>query len=368
MVKIIKKKKKRSAHRGFVSLEILGVLVIVSLAALFGAEKYSEYLDEQEWRVTATHISTFNEAAKSYIADKTDELLNQSLPFLITPSILIKLGYLQRGFSPENSAGQSYVTGVVRNTRLKTRPTLQALTCSVNGSEISHKGLRAISAQTEGLGGYVNEQNIATGAYGGWTSQPRDFGIDCKNGHLAVALSSEVLGTALQESDRLYRFKVNHRPELNRMHTNIDMGQNSVNNADQVNARSGQFTGSLHSHGRLSVDEFVQLSTGKAEARKSCHPDGLIASDAMGALLSCQRGHWVASGQPEIIHGTNPGCPANKIPVARYWTQHGGSNAGQYCSLQTGWAGVTAPSCESCLNWEQCHMVYSSVWSATACQ
>lgn len=39
---------KTPIHCGFVSLEMLGALVIVAMAALLGAEKYSEYLDEQE--------------------------------------------------------------------------------------------------------------------------------------------------------------------------------------------------------------------------------------------------------------------------------------------------------------------------------
>lgn len=96
----------------------MGALVVVALAALFGAEKYSDYLDEQEWVVAARHASQFNEASKQYIADHTDELLNKPLPYRITPSLLIKNGYLQQGFAEKNGLGQQYVTGVVKN-RLK---------------------------------------------------------------------------------------------------------------------------------------------------------------------------------------------------------------------------------------------------------
>ncbi|ATW34833.1 hypothetical protein BJP43_10640 (plasmid) [Candidatus Williamhamiltonella defendens] len=181
-------------------------------------------MDEQEWGVAARHASQFNEASKQYIADHRDELLlNQPLPYRITPSLLIKNGYLQPGFAEKNSLGQQYVTGVVKS-RQKNAPALQALTCSVQGETLSEKGMRRISAQINGMGGFVDEKNIANGAYGGWTSQPRDFGLDCRHGHIAIALSSEILGSVLQESDRLYRFQVKHRPELNRMHTAIDMG------------------------------------------------------------------------------------------------------------------------------------------------
>lgn len=84
ILKKIIEKKKPEIHRGFVLLEIMGALVVVALVALLGAEKYSEYLDEQEWKVAATHVCLFNEASKQYIADHRDELLNQPLPYRIT--------------------------------------------------------------------------------------------------------------------------------------------------------------------------------------------------------------------------------------------------------------------------------------------
>ncbi|AYB48924.1 hypothetical protein CJJ19_05175 [Candidatus Williamhamiltonella defendens] len=89
-------------------------------------------MDEQEWTVSATHPRQFNEAAKPYIADHRDELLNQPLPYRIRRSLLIKNGYLQQGFAEKNGLGQQYVTGVVKNNQ-KNPPTLQALTLTVWG-------------------------------------------------------------------------------------------------------------------------------------------------------------------------------------------------------------------------------------------
>ena len=113
--------------------------------------------------------------------------------------------------------------------------------------------MRRIAAQINGMGGYVDEKNIATGAYGGWTSQPRDFGLDCRYGHIAITLSSEILGSVLQESDRLYRFQVKHKPELNRMHTAIDMGGNNLNNANTVNAKNGHYSEEINAGGNIKT-------------------------------------------------------------------------------------------------------------------
>ncbi|MDR5617837.1 hypothetical protein [Arsenophonus sp.] len=39
--------RKKEIDRGFIALEVLGVLVIMALLALWGAEKYSEFLEER---------------------------------------------------------------------------------------------------------------------------------------------------------------------------------------------------------------------------------------------------------------------------------------------------------------------------------
>lgn len=221
--------------------------------------------------------------------------------------------------------------------------------------------MRRIAAQINGMGGYVDEKNIANGAYGGWTSQPRDFGLDCRHGHVAIALSSEILGSVLQENDRLYRFKVKHKPELNRMHTDIDMGGNNLNNANTVNAKNGHYSeeinaggniktqgggfymddndwirsvnnkgiytggqlkgGTIRADGRLSTGEFLQLD-GTAQPGWVCSPNGLVGRTPERALLSCQNGQWRAiSPNLQIVRAETTAyrwphatarCPAGK--------------------------------------------------------
>lgn len=298
----------KEIDRGFIALEVLGVLVIMALLALWGAEKYSEFLEEQEWIISARHISEFNEAAKHYIADHYDELLTQPKSTL-NNTLLIKKGYLQKGFSDKTPFGQQYVTGIVRNNQ-KRPPALQALTCSVNGENLTKKGMRRIAAQINGMGGFVDERNLAIGAYSGWISQPKDFGLDCRYGHLAIALSSEILGSVLQESDRLYRFQVKHKPELNRMHNHIDMGGNNLNNAASINSQRLN-ADTVYAKGRIQTDGVIGL-TNSHIAGTRCSTTGDISRDANGGLLSCQQGTW--SGFESYPVGSPIPWPSLNIP------------------------------------------------------
>ena len=56
-----------------------------------------------------------------------------------------------------------------------------------------------------------------------------------------------MMGDDLQESDRLYRFQVPGRPELNQMNTAINMGGNNLNNAGNVNGQSATLKGDVTS-------------------------------------------------------------------------------------------------------------------------
>lgn len=332
-------------HRGYMALEAMAVLLIIMLASVFAAEKVHDYMQEKEWSVMAIHATTFNEAAKSYIADNTDSLLASSTPgnpTRITPSLLISNGYLQKGFSAENSYGQSYVTAVVKNDKLKGK--LQALTCTVSGTAIPYRGLRSISTQIQGMGGYVNEDNVATGAYGGWTSNTRDFGISCTSGHIAIALSSEVLGTAMQESDRLYRYQVNGRPDLNKMHTAIDMGGNNLNAANDINAQTGNYQQNVNAQNVVSRDGVVAgggiAAAGDVRSNYGWlvtkHGKGWLNEDHGGGFYM-EDNDWIRSVNNKGIYtgGQIKGGTVRadgRASVGEYLQLDGTANAGWGCS------------------------------------
>ncbi|EFN6524232.1 shufflon system plasmid conjugative transfer pilus tip adhesin PilV [Escherichia coli] len=314
--------------KGFVLLEILAGLIVIGIATPMIYSEIEDWMNEQLYQSTARHADEYNIALRNYVADKGASLSNGK----ITTTELIQKGYLNKGFSL-SPFGQSYITGIRKN-NLTGR--LEILTCTSGGQNIKEEGLRRIASQIKGLGGFMTQNNAVTGAFGSWSDQATNYQITCNKGHIAMLMA----GKDLEESDRLYRYSVPGRPDLNRMHTTIDMNNNNITNINEANGKIAKFSGDitsnrwLHPNGggfymtdsewirtvnnkgimtggnikgknitgetvkstaRLSTDEYLQLGK-TAVANTNCSPDGLVGRDSKGAILSCQSGVWRASG------------------------------------------------------------------------
>ena len=234
---------KKKIHRGMVSIEIAIALVIAMIAGIYGMSRYSQYLTELEWSVEARHMDAVTAAAKSYIRDNRETLQNQvgaGGSVKLTGAQLQQAGYLPQGFTLTNTSAQTFQVAIVRNPSDNTK--LVGFVLTQGGKAISYKGLRYIAQSMKDAGGYIQTANQAEGAYGSWKMNLSSYGLTGESGRLAVWLSSDVLGADDQESDRLYRYALASRPELNRMHTAIDMNNNNLNNVGSVNAKMGAFT------------------------------------------------------------------------------------------------------------------------------
>ncbi|EGO6118732.1 shufflon system plasmid conjugative transfer pilus tip adhesin PilV [Escherichia coli] len=335
------KKFRHDDDKGFILLEILAGLIVIGIATPMIYSEIEDWLNEQLYQSAALHADEYNNAIKNYVADKTSSLSSKT----ITVNELIQQGYLNNGFS-RSPFGHSYITGIRKN-NLSGR--LEALTCTTGGQDIKEDGLRRIAGQINGLGGFMLQNNSVTGAFGGWTDLGSNYQITCNKGHIAMRMA----GKDLEESDRLYRYSVQGRPDLNRMHTGIDMNNNSITNINEASGKNARFSGdvtsnrwlhpngggftmtdsewiravnnkgittegelkggkvsggTVRSEGRLSTGEYLQLDK-TATAGTSCSPDGLVGRDSTGAILSCQSGVWQNSDKKErfTVSGGN-GC------------------------------------------------------------
>lgn len=355
----MKKPTPSPVNRGFLSIEVLLVLLVIMLAAVYGYPRYARYLEELEWGVEARNMTAVGSAAKSFIRDNREALTAQvsgGPPVTITAARLQTDGYLPPGFGLRNGAAQSYTVGIARDPTFNQK--LVAFVLTTGGREFSFRGLRYISQKVDGAGGYVWPANVATGAFAGWEINLGTYGLSAARGHIATWLSSEVLGTDLQESDRLYRYQVSGRPDLNRMHTDIDMNGSSLNKAKDVSADTGTFGqtvtaqgdikskagwlmtgsgkgwmneahggglymddnswiksvngkgimtsgqlkgGSVRSDGQLSVGNTIELDRINTVGQ-ACPKNGNISRNAAGATLSCQNLKWVLNGGQNITY------------------------------------------------------------------
>ncbi|EED1439786.1 shufflon system plasmid conjugative transfer pilus tip adhesin PilV [Escherichia coli] len=318
--------------KGFVLLEILAGLIVIGIATPMIYSEIEDWMNEQLYQSTARHADEYNIALRNYIADKGTSLSSGK----ITTTELIQKGYLNKGFSL-SPFGQSYITGIRKN-NLTGR--LEILTCTSGGQNIKEEGLRRIASQIKGLGGFMIQNNAVTGVFGSWSDQATNYQITCNKGHIAMLMA----GKDLEESDRLYRYSVPGRPDLNRMHTNIDMNNNNITNINDANGKTAKFSGditsnrwlhpngggftmtdnqwiravndkgittdgeikggkvsggTIRSDGRLSTGEYLQLEK-TATAGTSCSPDGLVGRTSTGAILSCQSGSWKNAGKGDI--------------------------------------------------------------------
>lgn len=326
--------KNKQIHNGLSLIEASVVILLIMLMMALATVYWKNSTNNAEYNSTATQLNTVTNAAIDYVHDNYTTIsknVSAGHPAYITGQQLRDAGYLMTGYSLTNNSHQDYQVAIGVNPKFTDR--LVGFVLTQNGAEIPMDGLRTISAYAGGMAGYVHDDNIAEGAYGGWKVTLTDYGITAKSGHLASFISSDKLGTSAGAGDRLYRYSVDGHPALNQMQTSIDMDSNDLNNVSTVNTAdlaatnaittkemtasdtintnilsattvnasgnvtaSGGVTGNtVHSNGRLSTGEYLQLDA-VATAGVHCSPDGLVGRDSNGAILSCQSSVWILVG------------------------------------------------------------------------
>ena len=372
--------KNKQIHKGLTLIEASVVIVLIMLMMAVASVYWKNATNNAEYNSTATQLNTVTSAAIDYVHDNYTNIsknVSAGHPTYITGQQLRDAGYLMTGYSLTNNSHQDYEVAIGVNPKFTDR--LVGFVLTQNGTEISMDGLRTISAYAGGMAGYVHDDNIAEGAYGGWKVTLTDYGMTAKQGHLASFISSDKLGANSDAGDRLYRYSVDGHPALNQMQTSIDMDSNDLNNVSTVNTTdlaatnnittkemtasdtintnilaattvkatgdvtaSGGVTGNtVRSNGRLSTGEVLQLDQVNT-AGAACSPNGLVSRDANGAILSCQSGVW-AGGSGGYPTGSPIPWPA-ATPPSGYLVCNGQSfNTAAYPKLASVYPSGTLP-------------------------
>ncbi|EFS1349031.1 shufflon system plasmid conjugative transfer pilus tip adhesin PilV [Salmonella enterica] len=279
--------KKQKHDGGFVAMSVGAGLLIVLVMASMAARYMGDYLKSREWQVVAMQTNRFTQAATSYVGRYYPTVLasaTTTTPVVVTTQMLKNTGLLPASFSETNSYGQQYQAMIVRNQQ--NQALLQGMVVSRGGHAMPFTALNQISKDiTAGFGGYVEDGQTAVGAMRSWRIALSSYGTSTGRGHLAVLLSTDDLSGAREDGDRLYRFQVNGRPDLNKMHTAIDMGGNNLNNAGTVAAQNGNFGVSLVSNGPVTAGGDIRSTGGWIVTRSGkgwmdeTHGGGFYMSD-----------------------------------------------------------------------------------------
>lgn len=355
--------------RGFAMVGVAVALLIVLMMATLASGYMKDYLKSRQWQLMAAQTSRFTQAVESYSGRYYAEVHAASTttkPVTVTVQMLKNTGFLPAGFRDSNSNGQQLKALLIRNAQHA--ELLQGLVMTTGGQPLPYKALRQISLDiSTGLGGYIRDGRTAVGAMNSWTVPLAGFGTSGGNGHIAVLLSPETLTGAREDSDRLYRFQVNGRPELNKMHTSIDMGGNNLDSAGVVNGRYGNFDVSIVSNGPMTAGSDIRSTGGWIISRHGkgwmdethgggfymtdnewirslnnksiytggqlkggsvrsdsdlsaggilkldqvnivgtwCPQNGAISHDSAGGVLSCQYGRWASTGRMTAFERVN---------------------------------------------------------------
>jgi len=229
----------RNKQRGFLSLDMAIGLAVFSVVVTLAIAWQIKQMDSQDYRIVADQQRTISEALAKYLKDNyrvVQANATATVPVQITVPMLVNTHYLPAGFSPTNAYGQT-ILGLAR----KPNPNqLEVIVVTSGGQTIPEMGIRTIAENLGGPGGFISSANpnIVQGVRGGWQVALSNYAIAPGPGHTASAL---FLMDGALANDYLYRNAVPNHPELNKMNTDIAMGNHNINNAGNITA-SGNIT------------------------------------------------------------------------------------------------------------------------------
>lgn len=216
-------------QRGVISLEATVVMAILLFALVGVGTWLKTNADRQQDQNAADNLNTVFKQALTWFNANYATVQTAANPTVAYPWATFMGGTAT--ISTTNTYGQSYSLAVYKEASGQ----LDMMVFTKGGSDINESSLQRIAKMIGGAGGYISNLTPAnaTGSMGGWSVPMTNFGGTPGAGHLAVAAFFQ---NAAAVSNYLSRVVVPGNPAANQMETNIDMHENNVNNANQVNA------------------------------------------------------------------------------------------------------------------------------------
>ncbi|WP_211474765.1 shufflon system plasmid conjugative transfer pilus tip adhesin PilV [Collimonas humicola] len=281
-------------QRGFTLIEMLAVMAIAAILLIGLTSMIDSSLEDSKGQQAALYQAQLVDAATRYVHANYNSLLGQlgaAAPVVVTLDQLKTpaggaAAYLPSSLAPGNAYGQIPCVIVTKAAGAPAAtPQLNALVVTYGGKAIADKEIGLVAANAGRGGGYISAANPASAQGATWSlnnaalasfkSAPCLTGSSRDAGHLVSALFFD--GPGQLSTDFLYRNAVPGRPELNTMNTAIVMNKNAPIVLSSLDA---------------NAVPYAENEPCGASSSASSYPNGAVAADAAGALLSCESGIW----------------------------------------------------------------------------
>lgn len=265
------------SSRGFVSIEMMVVLIIIAIGVAKGTQWYMSYMDDLTQQVAAQQQQVVADAGSKYIKDNFAAVLavaTPTVPAAITTTMLKNTKYLPTGFADQNVYGQNYQV-LARRTAAASNQ-LETLVVTTGGEAAGEIAIRKVAQIIGAQGGFISSDNTAVAQGLAWEVPMAGFGVSPGAGHLATALFFQ---DGAIVNDYLYRNAIPGHPELNTMNTALGMGGNNINNAGNINANGDVTAEDINARGSLNVD-------GNAEVDGQIYTSGWLRTRGDGGWFS----------------------------------------------------------------------------------
>lgn len=333
-------------QKGFALIEVMAAITLFTILYAGYIKIEQNKIESVRSEVAGQQLNEIAKAANRYIADNYSTLMGvatSTQPVLIRISDLKAANILDSSVSTTNAYGQALCALVLQPSPGK----LTGLVVTEGGEEINDIDLATMVGSVGASGGgiYTDTPTALIGARGGWAvntspyTNPNQLGETCSGASGNVSLTAGHAAVALwfENNDLtagfLYREAIPGRPELNRMATNLDMGSNDITNAGAVGATSANVSGNVTSGsvttGDITANRMVDRNnTGyyvdpasisrtnvsrpnyiepqaTVTENTGCSPNGRIAKDSTGKILSCQSGIWKGNSGNTTLRALN---------------------------------------------------------------
>jgi len=316
--------------RGFIAVEMLFGLVALALMTTMGIELMAKRMDSQNYQIAAQQQQQVADAAAKYLKDNFTAVsasAGPTTPAQITVAMLRNTNYLPTGFADTNVFGQTFIV-------LARKPAtnqLESLVLTQGGQTLDEIGARELAENLGAPGGFIanDATGVVQGIRGGWQVALSNYGVNPGAGHVASAL---FLMDGTLANDYLYRNAMPNHPELNRMNTTLDMGNQDIVNAGAITAAK-DITTAGDIYGK-NITASAKLKADSAEITNDARVGGWIRTMANGGWYSEKwGGGWYMSDSNFVrVYGDKSVYTAGQIRGGTLASE-GRTQVGEYLLL-----------------------------------